>query len=175
MVAALAALTPGQFLVLSLVMTASVLSGSPSLAQTRILGFTSRIVASLIWCASWCATPNAVAEWVLTPDFWHIIKRSSTLLSLFIQPSKPKVPSPTGIVWDPYSVFLTTFSLMLALPKVSLVFYGWLSTPAPVVLIDDLHFLAPPCGRLPPLTAQNLNTLCIYLQRAALLLSFTGA
>lgn len=168
LVTALSALSPGQFLLLSLGLASSVLSCLPGLTRIRALGPASRLVSALVWGLSWFLFPNAVAEWDLSPDHHHIIKRSKTFLSLFIKESQPEVLPPHGIAWDNYTLLLVVFSFVFVLKEVSSVPSYYLNAPAPVALLDDRPFYSPPRGRLLPLSATGLNTLCGHIQRATL-------
>lgn len=94
LVTALSALSPGQFLLLSLGLASSVLSCFSGLTRTRALGPAMRLASTLVWAFSWFLYPNAVAEWALTPDHRHIIKRSKTFLSLFLKESQPEALPP---------------------------------------------------------------------------------
>ena len=59
----LAGLTPGQFLLLSLSLAASVCLGFPAQTRFRVPGFPMRALATLIWFGSWVAMPNALVDW----------------------------------------------------------------------------------------------------------------
>lgn len=94
LLAALVGLDPSQFLLLFLGVAASVLSGFPGLTRYPRASSHFRIIATIIWSISWSFVPNALVDWYCSRDARHIIKRSTTLISLVTNFKSTPPPPP---------------------------------------------------------------------------------